>query len=311
MPDTLGVEADESKELDKLAAALAKAQGTITNAPKDHTAKVKMKDNKGEYKYRYATLDGIWDAARAALSANELAVIQCPTLTAEGVLLTTTLLHSSGQFVRTRLLWPVHERTAQGIGSAITYARRYSLAPLVGVVTEEDDDASAADGREADTSAPEESAPTTFPPFGKGKGQPIAGAAVDELRWYEARMHESIADPEKARYQGKNKAMLAAIEAELARQRGAAKPEGQRETKSGPAVDVYEEAAKMIQSADSMGRVSAVLRRAFDSGRLNADQRKALDGLADRKVQSLKAPPGDGGDEDHEARAANTDDAPF
>lgn len=238
-----GIEADESPQLDKLAAALAKAQGAITNAPKDHEAKVKMKDNKGEYRYRYATLDGIWDAARAALSANDLAVIQCPTLTAEGVLLTTTLLHGSGQFVRTRLLWPVVERTAQGIGSAITYARRYSLAPLVGVVTEEDDDGSAASGRDAETGTPEEAVPAMFPPFGKAKGEPIKGAAPQELEWYAARMKESVADPDKARYKSKNAAMLAAIEAELARQRGAA-PEGKQETKSAPPSH-YAEALKV------------------------------------------------------------------
>lgn len=313
MSETNGGEADESPQLDKLAAALAKAQAAVAHADPSRTAKI-TKD--GTAKRKYATLADVMDAGRAALAANGLAVVQHPSGGAGGLVLTTWLLHESGQWMRSRLSVPYAASQAmsetQALGSAITYCRRYAYSAICGVAVEDDDAESTKSGEEREDATEAAPPPTTFPPFGKGKGQPIAGAAVDELRWYEARMHESVADPEKARFKGKNEAMLRAIEAELARQRGAT-PEGKRETVAAPKAEpqVYEDAARLLKEAPSMERVSAVLRRAFDSGKLNADQRKALDVVADQRIAALKTPTADPGDEDHEARAANTDDAPF
>jgi hypothetical protein len=93
----------------------------------------------------------------------------------------TTLAHETGQWVRGRLALPLAKTDPQGIGSAITYGRRYALAAMVGVAPE-DDDGNAA-GRRTVGPAPKETPPTpvggTPPPAqpkapqatGKSKGQ--------------------------------------------------------------------------------------------------------------------------------------------
>ena len=116
----------------KLAEALAAAQGAIKGAAKDKT--------NPHFKSQYADLTAVWDACREALSNNGLAVTQT---TRGGDLATvtviTTLLHASGQWMRSDLTMKPMAATPQGIGSAITYARRYALAAMVGVAPEDDD----------------------------------------------------------------------------------------------------------------------------------------------------------------------------
>ena len=142
----LPFEADETPRIGNLAAALAKAQGAMANASKD-------KENP-HFRSRYADLASIWDACRAALSANGLCVMQRVSTVAEGVMVTTTLAHASGEWVRDRAVFPVAQRTPQAYGSAITYARRYALASLVGVAAGDDDD-----GNEASVGGSPGSAP--------------------------------------------------------------------------------------------------------------------------------------------------------
>lgn len=127
---------ETSPEIAKLAEALAKAQGQIKGAAKDST--------NPHFKSKYADLASVWDACRTALSANGLSVVQLPDVSADGVFLHTTLAHSSGQWMRgTMPVRPVQD-TPQGLGSALTYARRYSLAAMVGVAPDDDDDGNAA-----------------------------------------------------------------------------------------------------------------------------------------------------------------------
>jgi hypothetical protein len=76
--------------------------------------------------------------------------MQTCEVTEGGVIVATTLAHSSGEWIRGRLKVTPSKNDAQGIGSAITYARRYSLAAMVGVATE-DDDGEAATGRDTKT----------------------------------------------------------------------------------------------------------------------------------------------------------------
>lgn len=135
-----------SEERHELAAALAKAQGEMKSANKDNVANVKMKSG-GQFTYKYASLDDIWDVARQPLSKNGLSIIQIPANDTDGFYLETTLLHSSGQWVSGLLSLPViAERMSelQAMGSAITYARRYMLGAMVGVTTGDDDDGQAA-----------------------------------------------------------------------------------------------------------------------------------------------------------------------
>lgn len=115
--------------IDKIAAALAKAQGELTNPKKTKTA------NLGKYKYAYADLGEIMDAVRPTLAKHGLAIVQ--TLS-PGVLL-TMLVHESGQAFRSTYALP-EKATAQEMGSAITYGRRYSVSAILGIAAEDDDD---------------------------------------------------------------------------------------------------------------------------------------------------------------------------
>jgi hypothetical protein len=124
----------------QLAAALAKAQGQIRSAPKDA--------KNPDFKSSYATLASVWDVCRGPLSSNGLAVVQlCQTHSNEGkvyVTVETRLLHAGGGSLGSTMKIPVAKPDAQGIGSALTYGRRYGLAAMVGVAPDDDDDGNAA-----------------------------------------------------------------------------------------------------------------------------------------------------------------------
>ena len=130
----------QSYMIDCLAKALAKAQGEMRGAVKD--------SSNPHFKSAYADLASVWEACRAALSSNGLAVTQT-TKASDGttVTLVTTLLHESGQWLRGELTMRPMKPDAQGVGSCITYQRRYALAALVGVAPE-DDDGEGASGRQ-------------------------------------------------------------------------------------------------------------------------------------------------------------------
>lgn len=120
-----------SASIAALAAALAKAQGQMTFATKDAT--------NPHFKTRYADLAAVWSAIREPLAANGLSVIQQVTQ-AEGMVgVRSILAHASGEWVASDLQMPVAQKTPQGYGSALTYARRYSLAALVGIAQDDDD----------------------------------------------------------------------------------------------------------------------------------------------------------------------------
>jgi hypothetical protein len=130
---------EQSEQIGELAKALAVAQGKITGALKDSSNPF--------FKSRYADLASVWDACRGPLSDNGLAVVQLTESDDAGVYVSTTLAHSSGQWIRSRLRLTPKDSTPQGMGSAITYGRRYALAAIVGVA-QVDDDGNAASGRE-------------------------------------------------------------------------------------------------------------------------------------------------------------------
>lgn len=120
-----------SDTIGALSEALAKAQGLIKNAAKDSANPF--------FKSKYADLASVRDACAGPLAASGLAVMQFPRTTENGVEVDTLLSHSSGEWVLETLALPVNKHDAQGIGSAITYARRYGLAAVTGVAPEEDD----------------------------------------------------------------------------------------------------------------------------------------------------------------------------
>ncbi len=121
----------EEKPINEIAAALAKAQGQITFAKKDAL--------NPHFKSRYADLASIWDAVRIPLSSNGIAVVQEVSTKEASVTVRTRLVHSSGQEFSSACTFPVAQQTPQAFGSAITYAKRYSLAAMVGVAQDDDD----------------------------------------------------------------------------------------------------------------------------------------------------------------------------
>jgi hypothetical protein len=125
----------------KLTEALIKAQGKFEKAVKDH-----KNDHFGS---RYADLASVLNACRDALNEEGLAVVQTVERLPEGgCFLRSTLLHTSGEQISSEYpVCPV-KPDPQALGSAVTYARRYSLMALVGIAPEDDDDGNAASGRD-------------------------------------------------------------------------------------------------------------------------------------------------------------------
>jgi hypothetical protein len=137
-----------SCEIKELVSALAKAQGemkpAIFNRVNPH------------YKTRYADFTSCMDACRVPLSQNGLAVIQTPQTIEGKLVLITMLAHVSGQWMTAEFPILSQKMDSQGIGSAMTYAKRYSLCGMVGIVADEegDDDGNASIGKP--TPEPEE-----------------------------------------------------------------------------------------------------------------------------------------------------------
>jgi len=123
----------QSENINELGAALAKAQAVITGAKQDKANPY--------FKSRYADLSSVWDACRKALTDQGLSVVQTTQYNEQNLLvLMTTLVHSSGQWIKGQMPVLTTKQDAQSMGSALTYARRYALAAIAGVAPDDDDD---------------------------------------------------------------------------------------------------------------------------------------------------------------------------
>ena len=125
-----------SPSIKELAAALAKAQAELRNPPKDSV--------NPHFKSRYADLATVRDAVIPVLARHGLAVLQLPCEMDDAPSLTTLLMHTSGEWVETCVKLRPAKLDPQGIGSALTYHRRYDLQSLAGVAADDDDDGNAA-----------------------------------------------------------------------------------------------------------------------------------------------------------------------
>ena len=126
-----------SESIAALAGALAKAQLQIEPASKNAT--------NPHFRSHYADLASIWDACRGPLNTNGLSIVQFPCDGDVGRTgLTTMLIHSSGEWISETVTVRAMKDDPQGLGSALTYLRRYALAAVVGVTATEDDDGNAA-----------------------------------------------------------------------------------------------------------------------------------------------------------------------
>jgi hypothetical protein len=133
----------KSPEINELSKALTNFQKVAPKIEKTKTGKIKGSGKNGayEYDYQYADLASIWDKIRGSLADNALSIIQSPTVLNAEPALTTVLAHESGQWVEDTMPLKITQDTPQGQGSAITYARRYALSAMLGIVADNDNDA--------------------------------------------------------------------------------------------------------------------------------------------------------------------------
>lgn len=132
---------ETSETIGALAEALAKVQGSIETVKKTKKAEGK------KFSYNYADIASVIEAVQIPLAQNSLALVQTPldVRRIDGsrpeyvVTVVTELMHSSGEWIRFSTDMLCEREGAQGIGSAITYARRYALSALL-MIPQEDDD---------------------------------------------------------------------------------------------------------------------------------------------------------------------------
>lgn len=126
-----------SEQINEIAGALAAAQGALKPAVKDAVNPA--------YRSKYADLASVWEACREALPKHGLAAVQDVTNVDGGVAVTTRIVHKSGQWIECGPLEvPMAKPDAHGLGSAVSYGKRYALSAVLGVVSEEDDDGNGA-----------------------------------------------------------------------------------------------------------------------------------------------------------------------
>jgi len=127
----------KSESIGNLSKALTAVQAALKPAIKD--------SNNPFFKSKYADLNSVWDSCRELLAANGLSVIQGNSVGLDNTVIVETILaHESGEWIQSELSLPLAKHDPQGVGSAVTYGRRYGLAAAVGIVADVDDDGNAA-----------------------------------------------------------------------------------------------------------------------------------------------------------------------
>jgi len=124
---------DKSESIKEIATALCKFQGEV--------GKIKKGETNPFFKSKYASLADILDVIRQPLAENGLSFVQLPEAEHQ---LTTLLMHTSGEWIRSTYSMTPAKNDPQGLGSVITYQRRYALGAVLGLNIDEDDDGNAA-----------------------------------------------------------------------------------------------------------------------------------------------------------------------
>lgn len=141
----------QSEKIGCFARSLSNLQAELESPSRDSTAEIATKSG-GKYSYNYANLDACWEAVKPLLKKNGFSVTQTMGLCVSGGepagTLETTLLHvcneCDGQWKSGEQLLLLKAADPQGQGSAITYARRYGLCAILGIIPTDDDDGAAA-----------------------------------------------------------------------------------------------------------------------------------------------------------------------
>ena len=122
---------NKSESIKELATALNKAQAEMSGAKKKATNPF--------FKSKYSDMNAVVDAVRIPFCDNGLSYSQFPIFNDKCVGVETILMHSSGEWISSTLMLPMTKQDPQAAGSAITYARRYSLQAIAGIPSEDDD----------------------------------------------------------------------------------------------------------------------------------------------------------------------------
>lgn len=181
----------KSETIAELAKALCSAQGELKPAEKG--------SENPHFKSKYADLTEVWDACRPALTKHGLSVTQLPVAGDTGTLfLETMLLHTSGEWISSMISMPLPQASPQGYGSAMTYARRYGLAAIVGVVQEDDDGNAGSQGHEK-SQTPQQPRPAP-----RGDAQPPQQGGTTMRDFFKALEGAGLMEPDPEQ-EGRNK----------------------------------------------------------------------------------------------------------
>lgn len=120
-----------SESITNIATALSLAQGEMRGA---------IKDSENPHLHsKYADLASCWNAIREPLARNGLAVVQLPRTEGSSMIVQTLLMHKTGEWISSEITLTAVQATPQGLGSALTYGRRYGLSAMIGIAPEDDD----------------------------------------------------------------------------------------------------------------------------------------------------------------------------
>jgi hypothetical protein len=140
---------EKSVNINELATAFSNFQNECPTLTLNKEVKVATRTG-SSYSFKYATLSNIHEVVKPILSKHGLSITQ---IIEQDGMVTTVLMHSSGQFISGIFgIRPV-DSTPQSWGSVITYNKRYSLSAILGISSEEDDDANSASGNTVEVKA--------------------------------------------------------------------------------------------------------------------------------------------------------------
>lgn len=185
----------EGSQIDKLAEALANTQSEIQDAEKN--------SQNPHFKSFYADLSSVLQSIREPLAKNNLSLSQIVNSQGEDYFLETILLHKSGQVLKSKMKLILEKKTMQGLGVAITYARRYAAAAIVGISQEDSDGETQQEPKEFKPQQKPFNSPNQpanisdyVYPFGKLKGKKFSEIARQDL--YSA--HRWLCDTDKDKF---------------------------------------------------------------------------------------------------------------
>lgn len=159
-----------SSTIAKLSMALIAAQAEVRNP--------KLDSVNPHFKSKFASLAEVRETVLPVLHKHGLALAQYPKASPGFAGCVNVLLHNSGEYMIEECLLPLDKPNAHGAGSCITYARRYSLQSIAGVVADEDDDANAAVEKQAPRASASAVMQDAFNDLPKARQKVIADTAI-------------------------------------------------------------------------------------------------------------------------------------